>query len=151
MSFPPVASLLRHGPPMRLLDEVIGESAESLVCRTTIRDDFPFLRDGEAEVAVCLELAAQAVACLTGLADRRRNAEPRPGLLVGVRDAKFIGAPLRVGDELDVTVTKRWVRDPVACFHGFVERRSERIADLEVTVVATDDLDSAMEALQHGG
>ena len=136
---------------MRLLDEVVGESEETLVCRTTIREEFPFLREGEAEVAVCLELVAQTVACLTGLSDRRRNAEPRPGLLVGVRDAKFVGAPLRVGDELDTTVTKRWVRDPVACFHGFVERRSERIAELEVTVVATDDLDSAMEALQNAG
>ena len=132
---------------MRLIDTLVEESSDSLVCRTTIREDFPFLRDGEADVIVCMELVAQAVACLTGLVDHRRNIDPRPGLLVGCRDAHFTGASLRVGDELCNTVKKRWVRDPVASFEGFVERDSQRIAELDVTVVATDDIAGAMEAL----
>lgn len=146
-SYPPVAGLLPHGPPMRLVDSIVGEIEGGLVCRAIIGDDFPFLRDGEAELVVCVELVAQSVGCFTGLEDRRRHAEPRPGLLVGCRDARFTGEPLRAGDELVITVVTRWVREPVACFHGTVERSGATIADVEVTVVATNDITAAMEAM----
>jgi predicted hotdog family 3-hydroxylacyl-ACP dehydratase len=145
--YPSVASLLPHGPPMLLVDAIVAEVEGGLVCRSVIREDFPFLRDGEAELVVCMELVAQTVGCFTGLVDGRRGGKPRPGLLVGCRDARFTGEPLRVGDELTITIATRWVKEPVACFHGFVERRDARIAEVEITVVATPDLAAAVEAM----
>jgi predicted hotdog family 3-hydroxylacyl-ACP dehydratase len=145
--YPTVASLLPHRPPMLLVDAIVGEVEGGLVSRAAIREDFPFLRDGEAELVVCMELVAQTVGCFTGLVDRRRGDKPRPGLLVGCRDARFSGDPLRVGDELSITIATRWVKEPAACFHGVVDRRAARIAEVEVTVVAITDIAAAMEAM----
>jgi len=149
MSYPPVAKLLPHGPPMMLVDSIVDETEGGLVCRVVIAPDFPFLKDGEAELVVCVELIAQTVACLPGRVDHKKGTPPRPGLLVGCRDARFSGEPLRPGDDLTVAVQTRWVREPVACFVGSVDRASARIADAEVVVVATNDVATAMEAM-HG-
>jgi predicted hotdog family 3-hydroxylacyl-ACP dehydratase len=147
MSYPTVANLLPHRPPMRLIDAILDEKERGLVCRVVIRDDFPFLERGEAELVVCVELIAQSVGCFTGLVDQRNGKRPRPGLLVGCRDARFAGDPLRRGDDLTVTIETRWVREPVACFLGRVDRASARIASAEVTVIAIDDVAAVMEAM----
>jgi len=134
---------------MRLIDAIVGEREDGLVCEVLVTGDFVFLRDGEAELAVCVELVAQAVACMSGLADVRRGRPSRPGLLVGCRDARFQGEKLRAGDRLLVEVRSQWVRAPVASFTGSVRRGAETIAEVEVTVVeAEGDLMSAVRKLR---
>jgi predicted hotdog family 3-hydroxylacyl-ACP dehydratase len=150
MVYPPLESLFPHRPPMRLLDSIVGEIDDGLVCKVVVRDDFVFLRDGEAEVVVCVELVAQSVACYAGLRDARRGLPPKNGLLVGCRDARFQGESLRVGDELTVSVKSQWVREPVASFSGRVLRGDELLAEVEVVVISAEgDLAQALGAF-HG-
>lgn len=147
MQYPPVSALVPHRPPMRLVDAIVGEVDGALVCRTEIKDDFVFLRDGQAELAVCVELVAQSVACFAGLRDVREGRRPKAGFLVGCRSARFDGEPLRPGDTLDITVKSSWVREPAASFAGRVVRRDAVVADVEVVVVSTDgDVAAAMGA-----
>ncbi len=136
--FPPVDRLLPHGPPMRLVDAVVAESEDGLVCRARIGDDFVFLRDGEAEIAVCVELVAQTVGCLVGLRDVREGRAPKPGLLVGCRDARFHAEKLRRGDELTIEIKTQWIREPVASFVGSVVRADDVLADVELVVVSAE-------------
>lgn len=107
---------------MRLIESVVEERSDGIVCRVVIDDRFVFLRDGTAEIAVCMELVAQAVGCCVGLEELRRGEEPRGGLLVGCRQADFAPGRLHAGDELLVTVEKLWVREPIASFSGEVTR-----------------------------
>jgi predicted hotdog family 3-hydroxylacyl-ACP dehydratase len=138
MPFPPVEALLPHAPPMRLIDSITEEIEGGLVCKVVVDDGFVFLRDGEAELAVCIELVAQCIGCLAGLRDLRRGSPPRPGLLVGCRDARFHGEKLRAGDELAVKVETQWIREPVGNFRGQVKRRGDVVAEVEVMVISTD-------------
>ncbi len=136
--FPPVEQLLPHGPPMLLVDSIVDEIDDGLICKAVIADDFVFLRDGEASVAVCVELVAQTIGCYAGLRDHRAKRPASPGLLVGIRSATFLpGAVLRSGDELRTTVRSRWVQEPVASFTGEVVRGEEVLATVEMSVAAS--------------
>lgn len=151
MQYPPVDSLLPHKPPMRLVDSILHEVDDGLVCKVVVGDDFVFLRDGRAEMAVCIELVAQSVACLAGLRDVRAGRKPKSGLLVACRDARFSEGALRPGDELAVQVKSQWVKEPVASFTGQVRRADDVLADVEVVVISAEgDLLAAIGALGAG-
>lgn len=82
---PDVAALLPHGPPMRLLEQVLKFSDESLVARTTIHGQSPFLHDERGVPAwVGLEYLGQAAAAYFALALEQRGDAP-PGMLVTCR------------------------------------------------------------------
>lgn len=144
-SFPPVSELLPQGPPMRLVDSVVEERPDGVVSRVVIDPDFVFLRSGRADIVVCLELVAQTVGCYAGLADLRSGTARRPGLMVGCRDARFFDDALYVGDELQVSVQRLWIRESVASFRGEVTRAGRVIARVDVSVVSGDFVDHAAQ------
>jgi predicted hotdog family 3-hydroxylacyl-ACP dehydratase len=134
---------------MCLVDSIVEEIEGGLVCKVVIDDAFVFLRDGEVDGAVCIELVAQSIGCMAGLHDLRQGRKPRPGLLVGCRQARFDGRRLRRGDELRVTVERQWVREPAASFLGKVERDDAVLASMELCVVAVDgDIQEALGSYQ---
>jgi predicted hotdog family 3-hydroxylacyl-ACP dehydratase len=138
-SLPGVERLLAHGPPMRLIDSVVEAHTKGVTCRAKIAEDFVFLRDGEAESVVSVELVAQAIGCFVGLSDFRDGHPPRKGLLVGVREASFSEKKLRVGDELVVTAEEQWIRESAASFSGEVRRGDELLARVVLLVVSGID------------
>src|SRR5262245_17976102 len=77
-SFPPVTELLPHRAPMLLVSEVIRATDDGVTCTAVVGEDFPFLRNGEADISVCVELIAQAAGCCVGLADLREGRSPQP-------------------------------------------------------------------------
>jgi len=127
---------------MRLVTEIVEELDAGLICRVAIGQDFVFLRAGEADAVVCVELVAQTVACFVGLAEHREGIAPRGGLLVGCRDARFHVEKLRAGDDLLVRVQRQWIREPAASFTGSVTRGAELVADVELSVVSGVSVDS---------
>lgn len=130
---------------MRLVDRVLEELPGGLSCQTRIGPDFVFLRDGRVDIAVCLELIAQTVACYSGLADRRKGLTPRGGLFVGCRDARFHAGEIRQDDELRIDVHQEWVREPAASFRGEVTRGAETLATAVISVVSGIDLATVLE------
>jgi len=151
-TFPDVDRLVPHGPPMRLVDAIVDEIPDGIVCRTKIGDDFVFLKGDEVDVAVCIELVAQAIACYSGLRDHAAGNAPKPGLLVGCRTAKFVAPCLKRGDDLRITARSQWVREPVASFTGEVTRDGELLASVELSVViaSEDQLKAALEGSNRG-
>ncbi len=150
--YPGVDRLLPHGPPMRLVDAIVEEIPDGIVCRTHIGDDFVFLKGNEVDVAICIELVAQAVACYAGLRDHAEGNLPKPGLLVGCRTATFIAPFLKRGDDLRITAKSQWVREPVASFTGEVTRDGELVASVELSVViaSAEQQKTALEGNRRG-
>jgi predicted hotdog family 3-hydroxylacyl-ACP dehydratase len=99
--FRPVADLVPHAPPARLLTEVLAEGAGAILCAGSIPGDHPLAAGGEAPGFLAIELGAQAAAALEALA-RPPGGRPRIGYLVGVRDA-HLPARLPIGRTLHVT------------------------------------------------
>jgi 3-hydroxyacyl-[acyl-carrier-protein] dehydratase len=99
--FRPVADLVPHAPPARLLTEVLAGGAGAILCAGSIPGDYPLAAGGEAPGFLAIELGAQAAAALAALA-RHLGAPPRIGYLVGVRDA-HLPAGLPIGRTLHVT------------------------------------------------
>jgi|GEM_PF-942436 len=99
--WPPMADLLPHAPPARLLATVLAAGAGGIVCTGIIPAAHPLAGGGEAPGFLAIELAAQAAAALEALA-RHPGGRPRIGYLVGVRDARL---PVRLpaGRALRVT------------------------------------------------
>ncbi|HEV3074187.1 MAG TPA: hypothetical protein VHB47_07205 [Thermoanaerobaculia bacterium] len=99
--FRPVAELVPHAPPARLLTEVLAEGAGGILCAGSIPGDHPLAAGGQAPGFLAIELGAQAAAALEALA-RPPGGRPRIGYLVGVRDAQ-LPARLPIGRTLHVT------------------------------------------------
>jgi predicted hotdog family 3-hydroxylacyl-ACP dehydratase len=100
-NLPPVADLVPHAPPARLLAEVLAAGAGGILCTGSIPADHPLAAGGEAPGFLAIELGAQAAAALGALA-RQPGGRPRIGYLVGVRDA-HLPARLPTGRTMRVT------------------------------------------------
>jgi len=86
--FPPVAALIPHEPPARLIRDILEASAEGLTAWAEIPAASPFVEAGRAPAFLGLEAAAQGAAVLEALS-RRDTSGPRIGYLVGLRNARF--------------------------------------------------------------
>jgi 3-hydroxyacyl-[acyl-carrier-protein] dehydratase len=100
-SFRPVADLVPHAPPARLLTEVLAGGAGGILCAGSIPPDHPLAAGGEAPGFLAIELGAQAAAAFEALA-RPPGGRPRIGYLVGVRDAHL---PARLPTSRTLRVT----------------------------------------------
>jgi len=99
--FRPVADLVPHTPPARLLAEVLAAGTGGILCAGSVSAGHPLAVGGEAPGFLAIELGAQAAAALEALA-RQPGGRPRIGYLVGVRDA-HLPARLPTGRTLHVT------------------------------------------------
>ena len=99
-SFRPVAELIPHAPPARLLAEVLAAGPGGILCTGCIPTDHPLAAGGEAPGFLAIELAAQAAAAHQAMA-RQSGGRPRIGYLVGVREA-HLTARLPIGHVLRV-------------------------------------------------
>ncbi len=99
-------ALLPHRPPMRFLDTILSETADSLSCTAIIPSACALARAGEVPAVVGLEAAAQAAAAWEALQRRRAGgtAAPRVGYLVALRDVVFFIGRIPANQTLLVTV-----------------------------------------------
>jgi predicted hotdog family 3-hydroxylacyl-ACP dehydratase len=97
----PVADLLPHAPPARLISEVLAAGTGGILCAGSIPACHALAAGGEAPGFLAIELGAQAAAALEALA-RQPGGSPRIGYLVGVRDT-HLPARLPTGRTLHVT------------------------------------------------
>ena len=89
-SFPPLAELLPHAGPMRLLERVEAHDALSTACRALPSASTLFRNAAGAIPAwVGIEYMAQCAAVHGGLHARARGEAPGPGLFVGSRRLVF--------------------------------------------------------------
>lgn len=137
MTFPPLAELVPHRPPMLLLDALTAVEDTAVAARATIRDGAPFVEQGRASALLAVEFFAQAVAALFAYKARGGDT-PFSGVLLGVRDLELDVAHLHSGDVLDVACHETWASGPVAQYHCTLHRGPRRLASGSITVLRGD-------------
>jgi predicted hotdog family 3-hydroxylacyl-ACP dehydratase len=113
-SFPPVETLLPHGPPARLIRGIVEAALEGITAVAEVPPEHPLAVNGLAPGLLGIEAAAQAAAVLEAL-QRTGNPGPRIGYLVGVRDARLRGA-LPVGRPFRVTARLQGGAPPLSIY-----------------------------------
>jgi predicted hotdog family 3-hydroxylacyl-ACP dehydratase len=138
VGFPPIAALVPHRAPMLLVDELVSQEGRAIVCRATIREDHPFLSDGEVSVLVAVELFAQTAAALVGLLASAGGPSMQSGALLGSREVLFSTDALHVGDVLDIRCEEVWTVGPAAQVVCALYRDGVKIAEGSINVMAGD-------------
>ena len=134
MTLPPVAQLLPHAPPMRLVDGVSRFEGAHIECTVTLQPSCPFAdASGVVDPMVLVELVAQAAAAWAALSG---GGPQRPGVVASCREAHFEEAgPLRVGDALIVRAERTAGTADFGSFVGTVVREAVPVATISLGVV----------------
>jgi predicted hotdog family 3-hydroxylacyl-ACP dehydratase len=85
MSWPDLRELLPQQGRAVLLDRVTAWTADEITCAVHLRDDFPYMVEGQLPALVGIELMAQAVGAFSGISRRAEGGTPEKGYLVSVR------------------------------------------------------------------
>jgi predicted hotdog family 3-hydroxylacyl-ACP dehydratase len=134
MTFPPIADLLPHRPPMLLLDAVVAHDEESVQCTVSIRESSTFYEPGGVPAWVALEYCAQAIAAFAGLKARSEGGQPRMGLLVAAREFSLQTSVFAAGDELLVRAHREFGEERVGRFACQVLREGVVVANASLSV-----------------
>jgi len=133
-AFGPITDYLPHRPPMLLIDHIDEISSHSTVCRTTIRPDCVFVRDGAVHPSAMIEFVAQVCAIGATGTTGRSGEPPRMGVIVGCREISFTVDRFVVGDELTIAVSKIIGEEQLAVFNGTVSRAGEVCVTMQMSV-----------------
>ncbi len=117
MSFPPLDDLIPHRPPMRLIEEIVGEVDGVFVCRGSIPAELAI--DGLASPMLGIEMGAQAAAVMAALDQQATEGDrkaPAIGYLVSIRAARFETPTLPAGSPLTVSVRPLGGMRPLASY-----------------------------------
>lgn len=124
----PVAGLVPHRRPVRLVEQLVSVHANGGKAAAVIQKDNPFLTpDGALERSTYLELIAQAFAGIQGWHDRQQGRPPRAGYLVGADGVELAGTA-RIGDRLDITIQKTDAFGAFILLDGQVTAGNQRLA-----------------------
>jgi|CXWL01.1.fsa_nt_gi predicted hotdog family 3-hydroxylacyl-ACP dehydratase len=107
----PIGELLKHAPPMILIDRVLECADEHLTAEVVIRDDSPFCIAGAVGAWVGIEYMAQAIAAWSGWRARERGEPIRIGFLLGTRRYESQVGHFPVGSRLEVQVAREFQAD----------------------------------------
>ena len=112
--------LLPHRGRALLLRRIVRCDGDAIECVGVIPGNSPFVREARAPSFVGLELAAQAAAALQAL-ESPEDGIPRPGYLVGVREARFATAWIPADCEIRARVRRTGRAGPLAVHDVLVE------------------------------
>ena len=124
-TFPPVADVVPHKPPMLLLDRVLSYETDRVTCEVRIGPETPFLEDGLVPAVVGIEYMAQTVAAYAGLTAREQGKDAKIGFLLGCRDLTLGTEGFAVGDLLVVEARRTWGDADLGSFACSVARSGE--------------------------
>lgn len=134
MSFPPIAELLPHKPPMLLLDALTLFEEDAAECTVTIRESSTFFEQGGVPAWVAMEYCAQCIAAYAGLRARQRGGQPRMGLLVAARDLTLHTDFFRPHETLVIRAQREFGEEQVGRFDCVVKRDGSVVATASLSV-----------------
>ncbi len=135
-AWPPVAELVPHEPPMRLVDELLDWAPDRARVRARVRANNPLAQAGKVPATILLELMAQAIAVAAGMNERVAGRRSDVGLLLGTRELDLHVTELVIGDELTIDVVRSIEQDKLARWACTVERGDQTLARAELNVWA---------------
>lgn len=121
---------------MLLVDEVIRHEGLQVTCRTTIREDMPFVRDGKIPMLVSLELFAQSACSLVALLAMGGGRAMKSGAFLGTRKVELHGDALAVGDVVTIHCEEKMAIGATAQIQCRLERDGTLLAEGSINVMA---------------
>ena len=137
-TYPAVADLVPHEPPMLALEEVVFAESGRATSRVVLREGMQFVVDGHLETVVTLEYMAQTVAaCLRLEALRLRDESPvRVGMIVACRSMAIHRPRLQVGEVLSCEVNRVSGTGEASFFEGRTRDASNAVvSEVSMTLV----------------
>ena len=134
MTFPALAELIPHRPPMLLLERVVAFDEESAQCAVEIRESSTFFEPGGVPAWVALEYCAQTIAAYAGLKARGSGGAPKIGLLVAARELKLYTSAFPAGASLLVRVRREFGEERIGRFACEVTRDGAMVATASLSV-----------------
>jgi len=131
-------ALIPHRRQMKLLERVVNPSHKELQAEATVTESWPLARDGSVSSLLCIELVAQAVSALATWR-RGEGARPRPGLLVGIKDAQLLAGTLLFGTRVNIHVEELYHLGNYAVFMGRVTSGSDLLCTTTVQVMEPEE------------
>lgn len=107
---PKIAELVSHAGPMLLLERLLEDGDDYVVCEVLVRSDGLFDSGGRVPAWLGIEYMAQTVAAFSGLQARRDQELVKLGYLLGSRRFETNVQHFACGDVLRVTA-RRLVHD----------------------------------------
>ena len=136
-TFPPIAELVPHEPPMLLVDELCEWSEERARVRATVRAGGVFVAEGAMPATILLEYMAQAIAAASGMRQRVHDLPAGLGLLLGTRELRLELAEIALGTELDIEVIREFDDGKLARYACSVRAGGQPLASATINVMAT--------------
>ncbi len=134
----PAERLIPHRLRMRLIDWVKTPTQDGLQAETIVTEEWPLCNNREVSSILCIELVAQAISALSTWR-RGEGAEPRVGLLVGIKEAEFSKSSVPVGTRLSIEINElTHVRD-YAVFEGKVRSDSDSFCKIIIQVMEPEE------------
>ena len=131
-------ALIPHRRQMKLLERVVNPAHKELQAETTVTESWPLARDGSVSSLLCIELVAQAVSALATWR-RGEGARPRPGLLVGIKDAQLLAGTLLFGTRVNIHVEELYHLGNYAVFMGRVTSGSDLLCTTTLQVMEPEE------------
>jgi len=137
---PDVTDLIPHRPPFLFVDEIIGETADSLTARRTWRAEEDFYRGHYPGAPITPGVLLCEAVFQTGALFMARQAEAAgmpPGegvpLLAKVSDVRF-RSPVYPGDTVTIEVKRREVVSGFTLMSGTIKQGATRVLTVDFTV-----------------
>jgi predicted hotdog family 3-hydroxylacyl-ACP dehydratase len=131
-------ALIPQRGQMKLLDRVVNPADKELQAEATVTESWPLARDGCVSALLCIELVAQAVSALATWR-RGEGVRPRPGLLVGIKDAQLFAGTLLFGTRVNIHVEELYHLGNYAVFMGRVTSGSDLLCTVTLQVMEPEE------------
>jgi predicted hotdog family 3-hydroxylacyl-ACP dehydratase len=136
----PLDELISHRAPMQLIDRIVEISETHAIAQTGIRADSLFFSPGRGVPAyVGLEIMAQTIAAIDGMARRNAGQPPKIGFLLGCRRYTVAHEMFEENDLLTTFATMVFTDGAMFSFDCRIERAGEEIAKASLNVYAPSD------------
>jgi predicted hotdog family 3-hydroxylacyl-ACP dehydratase len=145
--YPPIEELLPHRGNMLLLDRVLASGPDGIQVEALV-DPHAWYADanGAMPAWIGLELMAQAIAVLVGLAAREKGLPPKQGMLLGTRSLGTRLSAFPSGARLVVAAKEVFQEsNGLAAFDTNIELNGETVLEATLKVFEPDDFKSLLE------
>ena len=140
-TLPRPAEVLPHRPPMILIDELLAMSESGLTARVRLRDDSPFVEEGQVSSLIAIEYMAQTIsAWAAGRHQQAGGQGAKLGLLLGSRRYTAHCGTFPAGALLRIAARCEIIGDNgLGLFDCRIEMDGKEVATANVSVFEPED------------
>ena len=134
-----IEELLKHRPPMLLLDKVVGYDDAGIVASVVISESSLLVTPEGVPGHVAIEYMAQACGAYAGAMALDAGTPVKIGFLLGTRMCRVLVPWFRVGDRLLVSASIVFHDEQLAAFDCKIEIGGRLVAEAQLKVYQPQD------------